>query len=172
MHKNNIQRERPLSHVFIIPVYNEAPVIKRSVDFFYNWLSREWEGKNKNWKLVIANNASTDESKEIIDRLAESRPNLENFFVSTKGRGNALKKVISAYGADVYFYTDIDIPVDSMGIASVVRLVESGVADVVVGKRKGERPFIRKVLTWGLKKINWLFFGMNFSSTSVVWTIV
>lgn len=152
------------SYVFIIPVYNEAPIVEQSIRLLYTWLVSHWENRTKDWKIVLADNGSTDNTKEIVSKLKTEFGNrIDYFFVSVAGRGNTLRKTVEHYAANIYFYTDVDVPVELEHIPAILEPVEREATDVVVGKRNGERPLLRRLLTWGLRQINFLLFNVSFS---------
>jgi glycosyltransferase involved in cell wall biosynthesis len=150
-----------LDYIFIIPIFNEALILEKSIELLFNFLANHWENTNSNWKIIIADNGSRDNTKEIAKKIIAAHPQkIEYFFVAQPGRGQILKKLVQNIDTNFYMYIDSDIPLELSGIADMLQPLKDGSADIVVGQRFGPRPWERKVLTFGLKIINHLIFHL------------
>jgi glycosyltransferase involved in cell wall biosynthesis len=93
------------------------------------------------WRIVIADNASTDDTWEIAQHLAATIPGVEAQRLDCKGRGRALKAAWLASPADVVAYMDIDLSTNLHSFLPLIAPLLSGHSQVAVGNRlmKGSR---------------------------------
>ena len=115
-----------------VPVYNEEATLERSIRTLHDYLSTQLEVP---WCITIADNASTDHTAEIADRLAGSLPGVVAVHLVEKGRGRALKKVWLESSAAVLAYVDVDLSTDLSALPPLVAPLLSGHSDVAIGTR-------------------------------------
>lgn len=150
-----------LDYIFILPVLNEEAILAHTTDLLYAFLHAKWNKKNAHWKIVIVDNGSTDNTAQIAQQLRQRDPeHIDYLFTPVPGRGQALQKAVQAYTANIYLYVDVDLPMQLTGIEAMLRPLEQHAADVVVGKRHGSRPLIRRVLTRFLYWCNIILFDL------------
>jgi putative flippase GtrA len=87
------------------------------------------------WRIVIADNASTDATLAIARALAVDLGDLEVIHLAAKGRGRALRAAWSASDADVLCYMDVDLSTDLRALLPLVSALISGHSDVAIGTR-------------------------------------
>ena len=87
------------------------------------------------YRITIADNASTDGTAAIADRLAAEFPEVRAVHLAEKGRGRALKAVWSASDAAVLAYMDVDLSTDLAALLPLVAPLVSGHSDVAIGTR-------------------------------------
>jgi glycosyltransferase involved in cell wall biosynthesis len=116
----------------VIPVYNEEAVLESSVKRLVDHLDQDFPF---DWRVVIADNASTDRTSEIADRLAAEDDRVDHLRLEQKGRGRALKAAWSRSEADVVAYTDVDLSSGLTGLLPLVAPLASGHSDLAVGSR-------------------------------------
>jgi cellulose synthase/poly-beta-1,6-N-acetylglucosamine synthase-like glycosyltransferase len=116
----------------IIPVYNEAQDLAASVLRLDNFLTRTFPYE---YRVVIADNASTDSTLEIAQRLASRHEHIRAVHLDAKGRGRALRQVWLASDADVVAYMDVDLSTDLKALLPLVAPLVSGHSDVAIGSR-------------------------------------
>jgi glycosyltransferase involved in cell wall biosynthesis len=116
----------------VVPVFNEQDVLERSVRRLHRFLA---DGFPFAWRIVVADNASTDTTGAIGERLASQMPHLEYVRVERKGRGQALRRVWAASRAKVVCYMDIDLSTDLRALLPLVASLMSGHSDVAIGTR-------------------------------------
>lgn len=152
-----------VEYLFVLPVLNEEKILAKSVKILIGYLSNNWDKKAHEWKIVIANNGSTDKTASVAQELEKRFPDkVKHLFIKTAGRGNALKEVLGLYDPKFLLYSDIDLPVDPEEFPLFLRQLEKNEADIVIGKRKkGNRPFRRKVLSHTLRLMTNLLFGFK-----------
>jgi glycosyltransferase involved in cell wall biosynthesis len=73
-----------------IPVLNEEATLDRQVRIIYDFLKEHFP-ENGHWKIVIADNGSTDNTRHIAAALGDAFPEIQLVRVPEKGVGLALK---------------------------------------------------------------------------------
>ena len=116
----------------VVPVYNEAPTIERSIARLHDHLSAAFPFS---WRIVIADNASTDATAMLAGFLAQELPGVELLRLDRKGRGLALRTAWSLSGARVVAYMDVDLSTDLAALLPLVAPLISGHSDVAIGSR-------------------------------------
>ena len=93
------------------------------------------------WRIIIADNGSTDSTPEIGRGLAAASERVAYTRLERRGRGRALKRAWSESEADVVGYMDIDLSTDLKALPTVAAAVARGGYDVAIGSRlkKGAR---------------------------------
>jgi putative flippase GtrA len=115
----------------VVPVYNEEQILESSITRLVEHLETSFPFA---WRIIIADNASTDRTGAIADTLA-SDPRIQHLHLDQKGRGRALRAAWSASDADVVAYTDVDLSTGLTGLLPLVAPLVSGHSDVSVGSR-------------------------------------
>lgn len=116
----------------IIPVYNEEADLAASVLRLERFLADTFPYQ---CRIVIADNASTDGTLEIAQRLAARHPAVRAVHLDAKGRGRALRQVWLASDADVVAYMDVDLSTDLKALLPLVAPLVSGHSDIAIGTR-------------------------------------
>jgi glycosyltransferase involved in cell wall biosynthesis len=123
----------------IIPVYNEERDLPVSVRKLREFMLANCPYR---WRIVVANNASTDRTLEIATALKAEFPGQVDFIhLDQKGRGRALKKAWLASDADVVSYMDVDLSTNLSHLMPMVEPLFKGQYHVATGSRlmKGAR---------------------------------
>jgi glycosyltransferase involved in cell wall biosynthesis len=116
----------------VVPVYNEQSVLERSIRRLHGFLSANMPYA---WRIVIADNASTDATLPIAQALADELADVEVLHLPAKGRGCALRAAWSVSDADVLCYMDVDLSTDLRALLPLVSGLISGHSDVAIGTR-------------------------------------
>jgi glycosyltransferase involved in cell wall biosynthesis len=116
----------------VVPVHNEEAALQRSILRLHEFLSAEFPFT---WRIVIADNASTDRTPEIAEQLAWDLRSVTLLRLDKKGRGRALRAAWSASRARVVCYMDVDLSTDLRGLLPLVAPLMSGHSDVAIGTR-------------------------------------
>lgn len=129
----------------VIPVYNEAHVLEKSVHTLGTFLEAHLP---YDWRIVVADNASTDATLEIAKGIADANRRVNVLHLDQKGRGRALKAAWLGSDADVLSYMDVDLSTDIRAYPSLVRAIAEDGYDLATGSRlaRGSRT------TRGLKR--------------------
>src|SRR5205814_1556161 len=112
--------------------FNEEPALERSVRRLHAFLR---DGFPFSWRIVIADNASTDATPQIADRLAAELPEVEALRLEAKGRGRALRTAWTSSSARVVAYMDVDLSTDLRALLPLVAPLLSSHSDVAIGTR-------------------------------------
>jgi glycosyltransferase involved in cell wall biosynthesis len=116
----------------VIPVYNEEHVLEQSVDTLRAFLAEKLPHK---WRIVIADNASTDGTLAVAQRLAEKHDDVVPFHIPQKGRGRALRATWLGSDADVLSYMDVDLSTGIEFFPALVAAITDEGYDVAIGSR-------------------------------------
>jgi glycosyltransferase involved in cell wall biosynthesis/putative flippase GtrA len=116
----------------VVPAYNEAASLERSVRTLHAYLSAEFDFP---WLITIADNASTDATLEIPTVLSYDLDHLGVLHLDEKGRGRALNRAWLESRAKVVAYVDVDLSTDLRGLPPLVAPLLSGHSDIAIGTR-------------------------------------
>jgi glycosyltransferase involved in cell wall biosynthesis len=116
----------------VVPVYNEQHALATSIRRLHAYLT---EGFPFSWRIVIADNASTDDTLAIANELAATLPRVEVLHLDAKGRGRALRAAWSGSDAEVVCYMDVDLSTDLRALLPLVAPLLSGHSDLAIGSR-------------------------------------
>jgi glycosyltransferase involved in cell wall biosynthesis len=116
----------------VVPVYNEEQILESSIDRLRSYLTDTFPFT---WRIVIADNASTDATAEIAARLAADDQRVHHLRLEQKGRGRALRAAWSQSDADIVVYTDVDLSTGLTGLLPLVAALVTGHSDVAIGSR-------------------------------------
>lgn len=116
----------------VVPVYNEEQILATSIDRLRRYLDDTFPFT---WRIVIADNASTDATAEIAERLAAEDGRVAHLRLEQKGRGRALRAAWSQSDADIVVYTDVDLSTGLTGLLPLVAPLASGHSDIAIGSR-------------------------------------
>lgn len=145
----------PVDVDFVIPAYNEQDQLESSVKKLGAYLSgtadehgaiiADGVPSNFSWKIVIADNASTDGTWVIASELSERYPDHVRFIrINHKGRGFALKTAWSESKARAVAYMDVDLSTGLEHIDSLILPILAGTVDIAIGSRLMVQSDIRR----------------------------
>ena len=124
---------RPPARVdIVVPVYNEQEVLEDSIRRLHDYCSAELD---HDWRIVIADNASTDATLRVARELAATLERTTVLHLERKGRGRALRTAWSASDADVLCYMDVDLSTDLRALPPLISALASGHSEVAIGTR-------------------------------------
>jgi len=116
----------------VIPVYNEEEALEGSIATLSAYLGAHCPCR---WRIVIADNASTDRTPEVGRRLAEASARVDYMRLEQKGRGRALRYAWSHSPADVLSYMDVDLSTDLDCFMPLIQPLAEGRYGVAIGSR-------------------------------------
>ena len=123
--------QTPLVHL-VIPCLNEAHVLEKSLDTVRSFLGRHFPYR---WGILIADNGSTDGTRELAQRLAETYPEVRAISLDQRGRGRALRRAWSQSEADILAYCDVDLSTELEALEKCCRAIWEEGFDIAVGSR-------------------------------------
>ncbi|MQA09056.1 MAG: glycosyltransferase [Pseudonocardiaceae bacterium] len=116
----------------VIPAHNEEADLESCVRRLHAHLSEQFPYP---FRITVADNASTDHTLHVAERLVRELPETKVIRLEQKGRGRALRAVWSASDAPVLAYMDVDLSTDLAGVAPLVAPLLSGHSDLAIGSR-------------------------------------
>lgn len=135
----------------VIPVYNNEQILIPS----YDRLATFFSNHVNDFEILIVNDGSTDNTKQILDNLAISDSRLRVVHLSRNhGQQIALGAGLEKVMTEVAVTTDIDLPVALNDLLELVKKLEDGYS-LVLGKRDKtpHQVYYRK---WGSRVMNFL----------------
>ncbi|WP_022929027.1 glycosyltransferase [Patulibacter americanus] len=126
-------RRTPVVEI-VVPVHNEQAALPGSIRRLHDHLS---DGFPFGWRIVVANNASTDATADVARALADDLDGVALLDLPEKGRGRALRAAWSRSDADVLCYMDVDLSTDLAALLPLVAPLVSGHSDLAIGTRLG-----------------------------------
>ena len=128
----------------VIPCYNEVAVLRQSVETTLAFLDGQPAYR---WRIVIADNGSTDGTRDLAVALENEHPGrVRALAITQKGRGLALKEAWLASDADVVAYMDVDLSTDLAHLPELVGRVASGRCDLAIDTRLARGAKTRRSL--------------------------
>lgn len=107
----------------IIPAYNEEKTLAATLESLVK------QKTEREFEVIVVNNASTDETKEVAEKFAE-KLNLKIIDEQIKGRGAARSAGCRAAKGDIFLSTDADAILPSNWIDAIVAPIRPGVVGV------------------------------------------
>lgn len=168
-----VERQRRASSVSMtfdvtIPVLNEEATLAQNVLILHEFLWKHFPQKNQ-WKIVIADNGSTDRTLEIAKELAQQQSEITFVKVPKKGVGLALKTSWGQSNADIVGYMDLDLATDLKHFLEAYEAIAEQDFDVVYATRLHpkskviNRPLKREISSRGFNFLLKTYLGVNFS---------
>lgn len=155
----------PMKVNVTIPVFNEARDLEKSIRTLHAFLGGRCRFDGE---IVIANNASTDDTRAIADRLSAELKGVVALHLDQKGRGRALKAAWNASNADVVSYMDVDLSTNLYAFPPMIEALLCGGFDLGTGSRllkasTTRRSLKREVISRGYNLLVKAFFFTRFS---------
>ncbi len=149
----------------VVPAHDEQAVLTTSIRRLHDYLSATLPFA---WRIVIADNASTDATLAIAMALADDLPEVEVLTLDEKGRGRALRAAWERSRADVVCYMDADLSTDLRGLPPLLAPLLSGHSDVAIGTRLAPgsrvvRGAKRELISRGYNRLLHTVLGARFS---------
>jgi glycosyltransferase involved in cell wall biosynthesis len=112
----------------VMPVYNEEHTLEE--------IFRRVQATPYDKEIIAVDDASRDNSREILNRLAREYENLRVFFhEKNQGKGAALRTGFAQITGDVVVIQDADLEYDPVDYPALLNPIQKGLADVVYGSR-------------------------------------
>lgn len=142
---------------FVFPMYNEIDNLERTV--------REATAVGRritpDLEIVIVDDASTDGSGGLADRLADENPHVRVVHHPTNRKlGGALKTGFATATRQWVLYIDSDLPIRMEDALAAAPLTDA--ADLVIGYRMNRCEGLkREVMSWGYNRLIRVLFGLR-----------
>ena len=150
--------------LIVIPAYNEEALVRQTAMTLRDFCGKNLQ--NYDWRVVIADNNSTDRTAEVAKKLEnESGGKIVYKFIPQKGKGLAIMESWKSFDADIYVFMDADLATDLSALPPLIKSIEDGY-DLVIGSRfaKGssaKRPMARKMISKVFSLITRFIFGLK-----------
>ena len=149
----------------VIPVLNEEHSLGRCIETLGAFLR---ENLPHEWRIVVADNGSTDATLAVATGFAESRPGeVGVIHLDERGRGRALKRAWRESTADVVSYMDVDLSTGLEAFPLLVAAITDEGFHLAWGSRlsresQTERSFKREFISQSYNRIIRLSMGTHF----------
>lgn len=129
----------------IVPLYNEA----ESLPELQQWIERVMDANGFTYEVIYVNDGSTDDSWEVIQRLAASNPSVKGVcFRRNYGKSPALNTGFRRAKGDVVITMDADLQDSPDEIPELYRMITQDKYDLVSGwKQKRYDPLSKTIPT-------------------------
>ncbi|WP_164972748.1 glycosyltransferase family 2 protein [Lacibacter luteus] len=138
--------------VLIVPVYNPLPGWEKLLHQRYTELA---DALSQPLQLCIVNDGSTNGNFEpAANWLQQQLPAvIIESYTGNKGKGAALRTGVKLVEAAHYVFTDVDFPYTTASAVAIIKLMQSGNADLVIGNRNNQ--YYRQINSFraGLSKL-------------------
>ena len=151
-----------------IPVLNEEETLDQQVRILHSFLSIHFQDKSQ-WKIVIADNGSTDRTEAIANKLATQLKEIKLVKVPKRGVGLALKTSWEQSQADIIGYMDLDLATDLSHFLEAFEAIKKDNYDLVYATRLHKdskvigRTLKREISSQGFNFILKNYLNVNFS---------
>jgi glycosyltransferase involved in cell wall biosynthesis len=148
----------------VIPVLNEEVALPGCIEKLYAFTA---DYPERDWRIIVADNGSTDRTTEIATELAAKHSSLSVTRLDQRGRGRALKKAWSESDVDVRLYMDVDLSTDLKALPTLVAAIADEGYEVAIGSRlkKGsevvDRTLKREITSRGYNILIHMFFPLT-----------
>ena len=113
---------------FVLPMYNEASNIEETIRRVSSLANEICD----NYEIIVSDDASTDLSPDIVERVASKDPRIKLIRLKKNTKfGGALAAGLKNASKDIIVYTDADLPVREEDVKKGLALLER--CDVVTG---------------------------------------
>ncbi|MBM7859190.1 glycosyltransferase involved in cell wall biosynthesis [Lentzea nigeriaca] len=116
----------------MIPVYNEERALPGCVEVLHAFLEEQFPF---DWSIVVVDNASTDRTLAVAEKLAARYERVRVHHLDRKGRGLALRESWGSSEAAVVVYMDVDLSTGLDGLLPLVAPLLNGHSDLAIGSR-------------------------------------
>ncbi len=118
----------------VVPVLNEAHRIRGSVLRIAGALESTGLCRRQ-WEIVIADNGSTDGTREAAGRLQREMTAVRYCYLPNRGRGRALRTAWLESSARILAYCDVDLSTDLRHLQDLVGAIANQGCDIAIGSR-------------------------------------
>ena len=149
----------------VIPVYNEAAIVSSAAVELCEALDR----RHLDYELLFAENGSTDETPQILERLCASNPRVRWLHTPAPNYGEALKRGILQSRGEVVICDEIDL-CDLVFYDAALPMLAAQDVDMVIGSKAAKgasdrRPLLRRVATRVHNKLLRILLGFRGTDT-------
>lgn len=115
-----------------IPAFNDEACLEENLRRLHGYLKETFPHA---FRITVADNASTDNTLRVAERLARELPEVVVVRFEQRGRGNALRQAWLASPSPVLAYMEADLSTDLAAVAPLLAPLISGHSDLAIGTR-------------------------------------
>lgn len=145
----------------VLPAYNEEENLEEAVGQALPHL----RAISPSWEVVLVNDASTDGTAEVAERLAAEHGGrvVPVHHGQNLGLGGAIRTGFATARGEVVVYCDSDLPFDMRALREAYDLLQERGVDLVVGNRgvRREDPAFRRLYTRGYNALVGALLGLR-----------
>lgn len=130
----------------LFPVYNEENRLETGIRQASEYIRRRF--RDVDIFLTIVDNASTDRTQEIAERLTREIPNLSYLRIPEKGVGAAFRAGVRETKAEIVGYMDIDLSTDLRALYVMKRIFEDHPEAAMVNASKQAKKSVTIGRAW------------------------
>jgi glycosyltransferase involved in cell wall biosynthesis len=137
----------PFSLSLVIPAYNEAPRLSKSLHAIFDYLKQQ----SYDSEVIVVDDGSTDETTAVAERSFADAGRTSARVIRVepnRGKGNAVREGLLAARAPIALFSDADLSTPITETPKVVAPIRSGEYDVVFGSRALDRSLIGVHQPW------------------------
>lgn len=147
----------PITLSVVIPCYNEEKTLANIVERV-----QQIAGDDLRLEIIIVDDCSKDKSLEVARSITAAYTNVKIFHHEiNQGKGAALRTGFSKATGDAVVVQDADLEYDPQDLKELVRPLQSGEADVVLGSRFQSHRVRRVIYFWHTVANKLLTFASN-----------
>ncbi len=124
-----------------LPVLNEEKILKKNVFLVHDFILQELP-EYSDWTIVISDNGSTDQTRDIGENLARQNSRIKYFRLQEKGVGLALQASWNQSNAGIIGYMDLDLATDLKHFKETLTNLNSG-CELVYGSRLNKKSIVK-----------------------------
>lgn len=139
----------------VIPLLNEA----ESLQELHDWIVSVMDGQGYSYEIIFIDDGSTDQSWEILERLANQNPNVKALHFHTNyGKSQALHAGFARAKGDVVITMDADLQDNPEEIPELYQMITQQHYDLVSGWKKKRYDSVMtknlpsKLFNWAARK--------------------
>lgn len=142
-----------------LPTFNEEEIIQKTILNSKKIISKHF----KKWEIIVVNDASKDNTKEIVEQLSKEDPKIRVVnHAQNKGYGGAFKTGLYSSKYDWIALIDSDGQFDFSEIGNFIKKQEETMADLVIGYYKKRRVSKFKIITSKMWEFTvYILFGLH-----------
>lgn len=152
--------ENKVSISLILPCYNEEANLQKGV---LDKIGNFTQDNNHFTEVIIVDDGSTDQSKEIVNRYLKLFPKFRLLKNKHQGKAYAIISGIKSSRGNYIFFSDIDLATPIEEAEWLVSKIDKGY-QIIIGSRKSNRegaPLLRKILSFGGNIVRNLLFNFK-----------
>jgi dolichyl-phosphate beta-glucosyltransferase len=130
---------RPFHCTLILPTYNAADFIGKTVDRLRDFLN-----EHPDWCCIFVSDGCTNGSAEALAPLLKAMPEQMRLeaYEKNRGKGYALRRGLNLARTPFKIFTDVDLAYDPDEALKILHLLENGADLAVVNRASGQSQFL------------------------------